>query len=98
MTPRARPLRVAWRGPDPNEHAGVGYMTTQLLDRLCAEGVELDCYVTVPEEELPPILRGRTGLTFLSSPSRYRSESWYVRTALGSFASIQAHKVAAQRK
>jgi glycosyltransferase involved in cell wall biosynthesis len=78
-------MRVAWIGPNPGDEGGAANVGTLVLEGLGRLGAQVDCFVTVAEEDLPPSLRGTPGLRFVSQELGWRWGRWYSRTPVVSF-------------
>ncbi len=88
-------MRIAWLGPTPNEEGGAPYVGTLLLRELVDAGAQVDCFLDVGWDEIPPALLGLDGLRFVLRPTRWRWGSWYNRTPLAAFVSGALFRLAA---
>jgi glycosyltransferase involved in cell wall biosynthesis len=91
-------MRVAWQGPLGAEEGGVAYAGLQLVHGLRASGVKIDCYSTVPADEVPSALREDDGIRFVCRPPRWKWDRWYSRTPMRAFITRQAARGLAQRR
>ena len=89
-------MRIAWLGPTPNEEGGAPYVGTLLLRELVDAGAQVDCFLDVGWDEIPPALLGLDGLRFVLRPTRWRWGSWYNRTPLRAFVSGALFRLRAQ--
>jgi glycosyltransferase involved in cell wall biosynthesis len=89
-------VRVAWIGPTPGDSGGAQYVGTQLLHELAAAGVEVDCFIAAPIDDVPRTLIGRPGLRFICVSSGWEWGRWYSRGSLRSFFSGNLARAATQ--
>lgn len=80
-------MRIAWLGPTPNLEGGAPYVGAQLLRELARAGAEIDCFLDVGPDQIPPPLRGLDGLRFVLRPTSWQWDSWYNRTPVSAFIS-----------
>lgn len=85
FTTGTRSLRIAWLGPTPNDHGGVGGVATDLLDGLASLGHRIDCFIASNKAKLPESLEENANLTFVWASTRWEWNRWYSRTNLGAF-------------
>lgn len=85
FTTGTRSLRIAWLGPVPNEHGGVGGVASDLLDGLASLGHRIDCFMAGNESKLPDTLEENPNITFVWASTRWEWNRWYSRTHLGAF-------------
>jgi glycosyltransferase involved in cell wall biosynthesis len=95
------PVRIAWIGPTPSTDGGAPYVATQLLRELARAGAQVDCFLAITPDEIPPVLRRQQGLRFVLRPSAWRWGRWYNRTPMlallsGSLFRLHAHYALAQ--
>jgi glycosyltransferase involved in cell wall biosynthesis len=89
-------VRIAWIGPTPSTEGGAPYVGAQLLRELASAGAEVDCFLSVTPEEIPPLLREQAGLRFILRPSTWEWGRWYNRTPMLALLSGSLFRVRAQ--
>jgi glycosyltransferase involved in cell wall biosynthesis len=89
-------MRVAWIGPTPSEHGGAPFVGTQLLLGLARAGVEVDCFIAAPPQDLPPSLFAESRIGLHLGESGWRWGRWYSRTPMLSFFSGHMARARAQ--
>lgn len=80
-------MRIAWLGPTPNLEGGAPYVGALLLRELARAGAEIDCFLDVGPEQVPPPLCGLDGLRFVLRPTSWQWDRWYNRTPMSAFVS-----------
>lgn len=78
-------MRIAWVGPTPSEHGGAPFVGTQLLLGLVRAGVEVECFVVAPPQDIPPSLFAEPRIAFHCHESGWSWGRWYSRTPMLSF-------------
>lgn len=89
-------MRVAWLGPAPTDEYGVEYAATQLLRGLARNGVEIDCYFTVTEGEIPDALRAEPNIRLLTHQNSWEWDRWYSRHEMAAFVTRNAARALGQ--
>jgi len=89
-------MRLAWFGPTPTEDGGVSYAATQLLQAMSELGVEVDCYLSAAEEDVPRRLHEESNLRFVCIPPHWHWDRWYSRHEISAFVTGQAMRMVAQ--
>lgn len=89
-------MRIAWLGPTPNEEGGAPYVGTLLLAELARAGAEIDCFLDVGPDQIPPALIGIDGLRFVLRPTSWQWGRWYNRSPLMAFVSGKLFRLRAQ--
>lgn len=89
-------MRVAWLGPTPSDHGGAPFVGTQLLLGLARAGVEVDCFVAAPPQNLPVQLFAEPRIGLHCKESAWQWGKWYSRTPMVSFFSGHASRAWSQ--
>jgi glycosyltransferase involved in cell wall biosynthesis len=89
-------VRVAWIGPAPSLHSGATFVGTQLLHGLAEAGVEVDCFLTGPAHELPPLLFADPRIGVHAHDSGWKWDRWYSRKPMIRFFSGNLNRVRGQ--
>lgn len=82
----------------PNNDGGATGVGRQLLAELSRLGVEVDCFFSGGEEEVPEVLRKQKNLRFFCQRSNFEWNRWYSRNNYMAFVTGQMKNLRAEMK